>query len=256
MKQSSFGFAGRGDMKAVRKLLDQCGLPSDDISKHASHLMAARRGRRVIGCVAMEPYGSRALLRSLAVAKVCRGRGVGHALYEHMLAHAQASGVQELFLLTTTAAPYFKKLGFSTIAREKAPRPIRQTQEFRTLCPSTAVCMTRWIKGEIRYFPKAALRLDPDVPGSRMWAVSLKKAMLTYFEVGPRRRFPRHRHASEQITLVLEGELFFEIEKRKIVCLRPGDTIAIPGNIPHAVFTRSKAARAIDAWSPVMAKYR
>ncbi len=32
-----------------------------------------------------------------------------------------------------------------------------------------------------RYYPREALRLEPDVEGARMWAVTLEKTMFTFF---------------------------------------------------------------------------
>ena len=104
------------------------------------------------------------------------------------------------------------------------------------------------------YFPRTALELAPDVPGAKAWGVALQHTQLTYFEVEPDCRFERHRHASEQITMVLEGELWFELEEATY-CLKPGEVIAIPSNVPHAVYTTHMRAKAIDAWSPVMARY-
>ena len=106
---------------------------------------------------------------------------------------------------------------------------------------------------EAHYYPK--LRLQEDVLGAKIWAVALEKAMLTYFEVQPNCRFETHQHESEQITLVLEGELFFETAG-KVIGVKPGEVIAIPSNVAHAVFTKEKAVKAVDAWSPVMAKYK
>jgi quercetin dioxygenase-like cupin family protein len=88
-----------------------------------------------------------------------------------------------------------------------------------------------------------------------MWAVTLESTQLSYFEVEPNSRFERHSHESEQITMVLEGELYFELDD-DLVCVCKGEVIAIPSNAPHAVFTGRLAARAIDAWSPAMEKYR
>jgi multimeric flavodoxin WrbA len=105
-----------------------------------------------------------------------------------------------------------------------------------------------------RYYPKEELALRPDVPGARMWAVALKNTMLTYFELEPGSRFERHSHGSEQITLVLEGALFFELEDRT-ERVGMGEVIAIPPDIPHAVYTKEKKTRAVDAWSPVMRDY-
>jgi len=82
-----------------------------------------------------------------------------------------------------------------------------------------------------------------------MWAVALERAMLTYYEIESHARFETHRHEAEQITLVLDGELFFEVEGKKIRA-GPGEVIALPSNLPHAAWTEGRPARAVDAWSP------
>jgi quercetin dioxygenase-like cupin family protein len=87
-----------------------------------------------------------------------------------------------------------------------------------------------------------------------MWAISLDRTMLTYFEVDANCRFESHSHESEQITMVLTGELFFEARER-VYRVGAGEVIAIPSAVPHAVWTESLPVKAIDAWSPVMRKY-
>jgi mannose-6-phosphate isomerase-like protein (cupin superfamily) len=105
-----------------------------------------------------------------------------------------------------------------------------------------------------RYFPRDSLRLRSDETGARFWSVSLSCAQLTYFEVGPNCRFDGHSHPSEQITLVLEGELFFETAAG-ITRIGLGEVMAIPANVHHAVYTKAMATKAVDAWSPVNKKY-
>ncbi len=105
-----------------------------------------------------------------------------------------------------------------------------------------------------RYFPASSLPLRPDASGSRYWSVSLRRTMLSYFEVPPYTRFARHQHESEQITHVLEGALFFEFGGGA-VRVGAGETIAVLSNAPHAVFTDGAGARAVDAWSPVPPQY-
>ncbi len=78
--------------------------------------------------------------------------------------------------------------------------------------------------------------------------------MHTYFEVTPNSRFEKHTHKSEQITMVLKGELFVEVEN-KTIKLKEVDVISLPSMIPHAAFTTELGANAVDAWSPVMEKY-
>jgi len=108
---------------------------------------------------------------------------------------------------------------------------------------------------QLRYFAKEDLTLVDDVPGARQWAVSLDKTMLTYFEVDANCRFESHEHESEQITMVLEGVLYFE-QGKEVVGVKAGEAIAFPSNVPHAVFTKEASVKAVDAWSPVMDKYR
>lgn len=101
----------------------------------------------------------------------------------------------------------------------------------------------------IKVYSKEELPLKPDVPGAGKWAVGLEKSMLTYFELEPDTVFPEHYHASEQITMVLEGELTFDYDG-KSVALKAGDVIAIPSNRVHSARTGKAPCRAVDAWSP------
>ena len=114
--------------------------------------------------------------------------------------------------------------------------------------------MASQFKKEVQYYSKGSLILKPDVKGAKMWSVALEKTMFTYFSIEPESRFNKHSHPSEQITMVLEGELFFEVTER-ILCVKKGELIAIPSNIPHAAFTKNRAVIAVDAWSPIPEKY-
>ncbi|MEW6324441.1 MAG: arsenic resistance N-acetyltransferase ArsN2 [Nitrospirota bacterium] len=249
-------FADSTDVESITQLLIEAGLPARGVSDYFNHFLVAKSGKTLVGVVGLEPYGAFGLLRSLAVAPAHRGQGLGRRLYERMLAYAHLRGIEALYLLTTTVEGFFSTLGFEIVDRHRLPTPIRATEEFQGLCPSSAVCMMKRIDHEAHYYPKEILRLEPDVPGARMWGISLHKAMLTYFEAEPNCRFERHRHESEQITMVLQGSLFFELEDGRIVEVREGDVIAIPSNLSHAVHTGKKKARAVDAWSPVMEKYK
>jgi amino-acid N-acetyltransferase len=254
MNDITYSLATAGDLPAIRTLLAGCSLPIEGIELLTDNCIAARVDSRVVGCVALEPCGRSALLRSLAVAPDCRSRSLGRNLCARMISQARLLGVEQLCLLTTDADRYFAALGFKRIERSEAPAQIQATAQFRSLCPKSAVCMTRDIGTGVIHASKDLLRLRPDVPGARMWAVSLQHTMLTYFEVDPRSRFEAHSHESEQITMVLSGELFFEVQG-VVHRIKPGEVIAIPSSVPHAVWTEALAVTAIDAWSPVMRKY-
>ena len=46
-----------------------------------------------------------------------------------------------LYLLTTTAPDYFRRLGFRALARRHAPAALRESAEFRGACPDSALLM-------------------------------------------------------------------------------------------------------------------
>jgi amino-acid N-acetyltransferase len=133
--------AGTADEPALRALLAAASLPFDDVSSGRQDFIVAAADSQVVGCAALEVFGSAALLRSLAVAKEHRGSGLGRALYDHIVAKARAQGLERLFLLTTTAAPFFARRGFATVERSIAPEAMTKSAQFASLCPSTATCM-------------------------------------------------------------------------------------------------------------------
>jgi amino-acid N-acetyltransferase len=143
MEEVIFALAAPDDLPAIRSLLAQCQLPEEDIAAHLGNFVAARADGDLIGVIGLEVCGRAGLLRSLAVAPARRGRGVGRALYDRILAQAHFKRVTELYLLTLTAAAYFARLGFRQTDRAGAPESIQVTREFQTLCPQTATCMMR-----------------------------------------------------------------------------------------------------------------
>lgn len=244
------------DELTIRSLLASASLPTSDLAVGTKQdFLVAVNANAVVGCVALERCGTDGLLRSLAVREDLRGRGLGKQLFHRMMLMAGGRGVKVLYLLTTTAERFFSNLGFVSIARASVPAAVSACAEFRSICPSSAACMTRRIDRVARKYPAEALRLRPDVPGAEMWSVALDKAMMTYFVIEPQSRFERHTHESEQITFVVEGELIFELEGGERTTIREGEVIAIPSNVPHAVATGEKRARAVDAWSPVRPDY-
>ena len=46
-----------------------------------------------------------------------------------------------MWLLTTTAAPFFARLGFATMERASAPQALQASREFAAACPAGATCM-------------------------------------------------------------------------------------------------------------------
>ena len=127
---------------AAKRLLVESGLPAADITAgHLKHFFFCGPGTDLEGLVGLELYGEVALLRSLAVASERRGSGLGSRLVEHAERYARDRGVKSLYLLTTTAEAFFMRRGYTRLAREKAPDPIRNTTEFGGICPLSSAFM-------------------------------------------------------------------------------------------------------------------
>lgn len=125
-------------------LLANCGLPVSDISAGETSLfVGAFVGKDLAGTVGLQLYPPAALLRSLAVSPSHRGHGVGVTLVRHAEALAAERGVDTLYLLTTSAAPFFAKGGYEVVPRSAAPQAIQTTTQFSGLCPATSTCMAK-----------------------------------------------------------------------------------------------------------------
>jgi amino-acid N-acetyltransferase len=131
------------DLVGVEALLTRSGLPLDGVREALPTFMVAQSGDDIVGVAGLEVCCDNALLRSVAVADPWRSHGVGRALVTRVIADAEARGISALYLLTTTAEHYFPKFGFHAVSRDQVPDDIRETAEFTSACPASAVVMCR-----------------------------------------------------------------------------------------------------------------
>ena len=131
------------DLDAVLSLLAESGLPQDDLADHLETTLVATDNSQIVGSAALELYPDGALLRSVAVAPRLRGSGLGHRLTDAATELARQLRVPALFLLTTTAEDFFRRVGFARIGRGGVPHTLQQSVEFKAACPSTATVMMK-----------------------------------------------------------------------------------------------------------------
>jgi quercetin dioxygenase-like cupin family protein len=88
------------------------------------------------------------------------------------------------------------------------------------------------------------------VPGMHIRTFWGEQQLLSLVELDANTILPRHSHPHEQSTLVLEGELEFELggETRTI---RAGELVIIPGGVEHFVTVGPMPTRVLDTFSPV-----
>lgn len=131
------------DLDAVESLLSANNLPLDGVKENFSSFVVAEDRGEIAGAIGLEKFGSAALLRSAVVSPDYRGSGVGRRLVERLLERAEKEGIEELFLLTTTAENYFPRFGFARTNRSAVPAAVKASAEFQGACPDSAVVMTR-----------------------------------------------------------------------------------------------------------------
>lgn len=141
MEHVTIGPVAQERFAELLALLDEAGLPKIGLEEHIETALAAEQGGALVGSAALELYGAAALLRSVAVAREQRGRGIGEALLHAATALARTRGVVDLYLLTETAAPYFAARGFAPVERAAVSSAVQRSVEFISACPATAQAM-------------------------------------------------------------------------------------------------------------------
>lgn len=126
---------------AFRSLLKSSSLPADDLNFKKDLLVGYYEDGNMVGTGALEVYGQYALLRSLSVKLGTRGKALGTAITEHLIAEARKRRLKGIYLLTETAHGFFQRKGFQDIPRDKVPDSLKASSEFSHVCSDTAVAM-------------------------------------------------------------------------------------------------------------------
>jgi amino-acid N-acetyltransferase len=117
-------------------------LPAEDIQlENSSYLIFTDSNQQIVGCGGLEFYDEYALLRSLAVNQNIRGHHVGKHIVTNLLALARERYVKEVYLLTNTAFYFFLKFGFDEVSREDVEAAVKESTEFKSVCPISARVM-------------------------------------------------------------------------------------------------------------------
>ncbi|GAB3915626.1 arsenic resistance N-acetyltransferase ArsN2 [Larkinella terrae] len=132
--------------EALLFLLEQAHLLTDDLPPELSDFIIAKNSDAIIGIAGLERFGSVALLRSVAVDPQHQGKRIGQQLVNRLLETAQATGLTDVYLMTTGAGAYFERYGFQSVDRQSVPMVIQRTRQFSELCPSSAVVMKKMLK--------------------------------------------------------------------------------------------------------------
>jgi len=122
----------------LKAALVRAGLPADDLG---DPYVLAWRFETVedvpIGFGCLEVYGYDALLRAVVTLPPLRQVGMGAAIVDALEAEARARRCPAIYLLTTSEADFFGRLGYASCARDDVPAAVRESRQFAALSPPT-----------------------------------------------------------------------------------------------------------------------
>lgn len=130
------------DWPKIETMLADAGLPLDGARDHLAGFVVGEIDGAIVCAGALEHYGQAALLRSVVVSAAQRGSGVGGQMFNVLVAEAKSRGIGTLYLLTTTAAPFFARRGFAVDLRDAVPAALHASREFQGACPTSATLMS------------------------------------------------------------------------------------------------------------------
>ncbi|HEV7247578.1 MAG TPA: arsenic resistance N-acetyltransferase ArsN2 [Shinella sp.] len=124
----------------LKTALTGARLPTDDIEDQGrTFFKAVSADDRIVGFSGVERCGDDYLLRSVVVLPDRRGSGLGRAVVEATL--ARVARESDVFLATTSAAPFFTRIGFTEVRRGSVPAAVLATRQLSSICPSSATIM-------------------------------------------------------------------------------------------------------------------
>jgi len=133
------------DWDAAQELLETSRLPVSDLAEAPVRLYGILHEKKLIAVSGLEIYGTEAILRSVAILPAYRSTGLGSALLAATEAKARELDLTDLYLLTTTAEKFFRKHDYLHFERNACSEAIRLSQEFSNICPSTAICLHKYL---------------------------------------------------------------------------------------------------------------
>lgn len=127
----------------VLVLLSLANLPIRDIDENVE-LFSLEMDSEIIGTAGLEIFGRIGLLRSLSVLESQKGKGYGLLIVQKLESYVKTKNIKALYLLTSTAKDFFEtKCKYELIERINVPIEIQNSQQFASICPSSAVIMKK-----------------------------------------------------------------------------------------------------------------
>src|SRR5215472_10448741 len=86
-------------------------------------------------------------------------------------------------------------------------------------------------------------------PGLGFRPVLGQRTLTNFVRFAPGAVAPRHVHEEEQVVIVVDGELVFDLDG-DVRTMRKGDVAVVPAWVPHGAWTTDSHCEEIDVFSP------
>jgi quercetin dioxygenase-like cupin family protein len=113
---------------------------------------------------------------------------------------------------------------------------------FNTEVAGEATATGRYV--QIDSIPAAEL-----LPGLLFRPVLGERMLANFVRFAPGVEAPRHVHEEEQLVIVLDGEINFDLDG-DVRVMRKGDVVVVPPWVPHGAWTTETECIEIDVFSP------
>jgi amino-acid N-acetyltransferase len=133
--------AAAGEWPDIARVLQQCGLPIEEVEPAVNQFHVAILDGQLVGCGGGERYGDTVVVTSVAVLPEFRDRGIASHLVWAVLTRARANGCRRAVLLSATCPSYFARYGFSLCAVENLPQEVLAAKAFRRRDGTPPLCM-------------------------------------------------------------------------------------------------------------------
>ena len=128
------------DNHLIEALLRANNLPVSDLNNGITFFVE-KTNDTVIATGGIESAGKDAIIRSIAVQDAYKGKGLGSKITRQLLKYARETGMRDVHLLTTTAENYFPRYDFKKIERQSVPVDVKNSSQYKDVCPDSAVVM-------------------------------------------------------------------------------------------------------------------
>ena len=100
-----------------------------------------------------------------------------------------------------------------------------------------------------RFLEVAGISPIEITPGLEFRPVLGERVLVNFVHFEPNTEAPMHTHEEEQVVVVLEGKIEFDVAG-EVRTLGPGEVIHAPPHVPHAARTHESSCDEMDVFAP------